>query len=364
MPQIKNFFPGGNTPEGFYSFYRYLPFEVDRIYIIKGGPGTGKSTFIKKIGLEANTTGYNIEFHWCSSDNDSLDGLVIPELNFAILDGTAPHIIDPVNPGAIDEIINLGIYWDSDRLQTNKENIISLNNIIKYRFKKVYHYLKAARIVYQQWRSYYQEGLNTEKYKNTILKVIKEIVVEKKIKKGKERHLFGSAITPGGPVNYLENITGKIKRRYMIKGNPGTGKADLIDTVCREIARYGYFILYLHCPLFPKKLDAAIIPELDTALVVAAPPHYLEATDPEDKIINLTHCLDLDYIKKYNGEIIDTEKIYEDLIKRVYYYLKDAKKNHDKLEEYYVEAMNFNGVEEKRKELMGKILPEKQDNIL
>lgn len=67
---IINFFPGGNTAQGFYSFYDYLPYEAEQVFIIKGGPGTGKSTFMKKIGERMIEEGYDIEFHWCSSDNN------------------------------------------------------------------------------------------------------------------------------------------------------------------------------------------------------------------------------------------------------------------------------------------------------
>ena len=44
-------FPGGNTALGFYSFYDHI-IEPDaaRIFVIKGGPGVGKSTFMRYIG--------------------------------------------------------------------------------------------------------------------------------------------------------------------------------------------------------------------------------------------------------------------------------------------------------------------------
>jgi len=92
MGKLKKVFPGGNTSEGFYSFYDHIisP-EATRIFIIKGGPGVGKSTFMRKIGEEMLSMGYNVEFHCCSSDNNSLDGVVIPEINVALIDGTAPH---------------------------------------------------------------------------------------------------------------------------------------------------------------------------------------------------------------------------------------------------------------------------------
>ena len=48
---IKDVFPGGNTYKGFHSFYDYmLPNdEANRIFCIKGGPGVGKSSFMKSV---------------------------------------------------------------------------------------------------------------------------------------------------------------------------------------------------------------------------------------------------------------------------------------------------------------------------
>jgi len=91
--QLKKVFPGGNTAQGFYSFYDYI-IEPDatRIFIIKGGPGVGKSTFMRKIGEVMLERGYDVEFHCCSSDNNSLDGVVINSIKVALIDGTAPHL--------------------------------------------------------------------------------------------------------------------------------------------------------------------------------------------------------------------------------------------------------------------------------
>ncbi|GAW28849.1 hypothetical protein ULO1_14190 [Carboxydocella sp. ULO1] len=89
---LRRLFPGGNTCQGFYSLYHHM-IEPDatRIFVIKGGPGVGKSTFMRRIGEAMLEQGYEVEFHCCSSDNNSLDGVVIPALRIALLDGTAPH---------------------------------------------------------------------------------------------------------------------------------------------------------------------------------------------------------------------------------------------------------------------------------
>ncbi len=92
--KAKRVFPGGNTSKGFFSYYDYLiEKDANRIFVIKGGPGVGKSSMMKKIGKEMIDRGYDVEFHHCSSDNNSIDGIVIPKLKVAMVDGTAPHLI-------------------------------------------------------------------------------------------------------------------------------------------------------------------------------------------------------------------------------------------------------------------------------
>ena len=41
--------------------------------------------------LAAERAGHDVEYILCSGDPDSLDAVVFPALNTAIVDGTAPH---------------------------------------------------------------------------------------------------------------------------------------------------------------------------------------------------------------------------------------------------------------------------------
>ena len=86
------YFLGACTPHGFYSYYTSLLEEVDRLTIIKGGSGCGKSTFMRKIGSAAEARGLDVSYILCSSDLESLDAVLIPSLGIAFADGTAPHV--------------------------------------------------------------------------------------------------------------------------------------------------------------------------------------------------------------------------------------------------------------------------------
>ncbi len=60
----KHIFAGNNTAVGFYSYFDYLfnPEELDRIYILKGGPGVGKSSFMKKFAAKMLEKNYPVEY--------------------------------------------------------------------------------------------------------------------------------------------------------------------------------------------------------------------------------------------------------------------------------------------------------------
>lgn len=115
-----------NSSEGFVSYFHEYLSPLSRVYILKGGPGTGKSSFLKYFGEKAEKTGHKVTYVLCSSDPDSLDGVIDETLLVGIFDGTSPHVLEPEFPGVRDEIINLGEFWNSEMLEKKKDKILSL----------------------------------------------------------------------------------------------------------------------------------------------------------------------------------------------------------------------------------------------
>ena len=110
------FFAAMNTPKGFISAFTPL-FSPYKQYVIKGGPGTGKSTLMKRIDAEAKKRGLGAERYYCSSDTRSLDAIVIPALSLAVIDGTAPHTVEPTLVGVKDHYLDLSRFLDSRALE-------------------------------------------------------------------------------------------------------------------------------------------------------------------------------------------------------------------------------------------------------
>ena len=97
---IKHYFLGANGPKGFVSLYREFcsPDSGNFLWVIKGGPGCGKSTLMKRVAAAAEERGLQVEYIRCSGDPDSLDAILLPEKKTAIVDGTAPHERAAIGP--------------------------------------------------------------------------------------------------------------------------------------------------------------------------------------------------------------------------------------------------------------------------
>lgn len=87
------FFLGANSPQGFVSRFDQLDCGDPQwhTFIIKGGPGCGKSSFMRRIAELFAPHCPSMQLIACSSDPDSLDAVILPEWKVSIADGTAPH---------------------------------------------------------------------------------------------------------------------------------------------------------------------------------------------------------------------------------------------------------------------------------
>ncbi|NLY91091.1 MAG: hypothetical protein GX081_05735 [Firmicutes bacterium] len=355
--RIRHFFAGGNTGEGFYSFYnQVIDVQTTYLYILKGGPGTGKSTLIRTIGEELGAQGYHLEYLHCSSDNNSLDGLVVPSLKTAFLDGTAPHTLDPSYPGVADEIINLGSFWDQQGLKANKERIITISQKKKACYERAYVYLNAALGVYRNWRKTNFSCLNHEAWLRTWGELKEEIFNGRRPtgQLGRLRHLFASAITADGPVHFLESIFGEATRLYILDGPPGSGRAEIIQRLETMSIDFGLDTEVFHCALEPQKYEHLWLPALKIGVLTSTWPHKYPSDD-RCRLIE-TGCFLQNQQHLFTETLKESRLVFLDLWERAINWLHKAKKLHAELEEYYGENMDFTHITRIRKEILGNLL--------
>lgn len=358
--KIRKMFPGSNSAYGFYSFYnQIIEDNAARIFVIKGGPGVGKSTFMKSISRELIRRGCDVEFHCCSADSASLDGIVFPQLQIACIDGTTPHMVDPKNPGAVDEIIHMGEFWDEAGMIARREDILRLNREHARLYRRAYRYLAAAKLFLDEVEDYYRENrcLNAAGLDRTALQMIGEIFGEKvntSSTEKRERHLFATAITPDGPVSFLETLVGPGFQRYIISGDDGTGKNELIARIKDAAVMRSFFVEVYHCALDPEKIDHVIIPQLKTAVLNSVIPHILDPSD-DDRVIKT------DAFVKKPGRHLERERDlarehYQQTFDAAVDFLSRAREKHRELESYYIPNMRFGEINRLARSVLEKIL--------
>lgn len=358
--RLKKVFPGSNSAYGFYSFYdQIIEDDTTRIFVIKGGPGVGKSTFIRNIGEALLSKGLDVEYHYCSSDKNSLDGAVFPQIGVACIDGTAPHIVDPKNPGAVDEIVYLGEYWNEERMRLRKDDILWANREGGRLFRRVYSFLRAAKLFLGEIESYYHENniLQQSGLDKLALQLTNEIFkgrTKDRPQKKRERHLFATAITPDGPVSYIGTLFNGVKKRYIVSGDDGTGKNELISRLKDAAIMHGYFVEAYHCALDPLKIDHIIIPSLGVAVLNNVSPHIFSVEKEDVEICTEKYVRALDPGLLKEREV--SRRMYEKSFNIALEYLKKAKNVHDQLENYYIPNMYFQEINDRCDQIIRKIL--------
>lgn len=270
---------------------------------------------------------------------------------------STPHIVDPKNPGAVDEIIYLGDFWDEIGIRAHKTEIIKLNKEIGRLFERAYRYLRAAKALYDDWEAANLEGMNFGLANQIADRIIYGLLDEEPVSEtvGKDRHLFASAITPDGMVNYLDTIIEPCGRKYIIEGGPGTGKSTLLCKVARAALERGFDAELYHCPLNPEKIEHVVIPELSVALTKSIEPHtYTPAA--EDIIVDMNECLDPGVVDKNASIVEESQRLFEELFDSAIKFISRAKGMHDLMESYYTPYMDFAGIEALRRKTLQRIL--------
>ncbi len=358
----RHMYPGNNTPEGFFSYYQYIlgQREADRIICIKGGPGVGKSTFMRKIGEAMLKEGHNVDFMHCSSDNNSLDGIVLRDKKIALIDGTSPHVVDPVNPGAVDSIIHLGDYWDEDGIRKNKEALINNNERIKTIFSRAYNYLAAAGKMYDNLYSIYESAINHVEFYKISAKIVGDELAHKEIssRQGDIKKYFASAITPGGFENYLGSLLQGFRKIYLIKAPVGVSSERMLSLFMESAVYRGFSVEAYYCPMKPAtKLEHLLIPELKLAFITSNQYHSQDpsALDTDVVTIDLESIIHYETIRYQQSILEDSRNKMEELLDKAIFCLSQAKKEHDDLEKFYVPNMDFLKIEALRQELTHKI---------
>lgn len=349
------FFLGANSPQGFYSLYDQLinPEQANAIYILKGGAGCGKSSLMRRIGQQAEELGELVEYIHCSGDPDSLDAVIFPTYKTAIVDGTAPHVVEPKYPGVVENYVNLGDCYDREGLQGIRKEIIGCMSGYKDCYKRAYRCLNAAAEIMKDVRII----LTTEAFEQKASKRAKGIL-GREIRSnghgsGQVVQRFLSAISHQGTLTHYTTADVLCKRVYILEDSYGLSHC-LLTQLLTHAAAADYDVIACPSPLFPDQLEHLIIPELSLAFLSASPTS-LYPKRPYRRI-RLDAMIDADLAHRNKARLRFSRKVSSALIDEAVDSLAQAKAMHDELEALYNPYVDFDRVYQTADDLAKKIL--------
>ncbi|KJR47745.1 ATPase component BioM of energizing module of biotin ECF transporter [Desulfosporosinus sp. I2] len=125
---VRHYFAEGITTRGYISLLPNMMPSWQRAYILLGGPGTGKSTLIKVIGLELLDRGYDIDFLRSARDPDSMAGFIMPRKGLAMLDAMEVSPLRWRAPGVVENFIDFNVFCSELNLEKQRTTILRLEN--------------------------------------------------------------------------------------------------------------------------------------------------------------------------------------------------------------------------------------------
>lgn len=334
----RKYFAASNSSDGFKNYYPEVFERADRLYVIKGGPGTGKSSFMKKCAESAERKGLEIEYYYCSSDPSSLDGvLILGEEKIGILDGTAPHVWEPVNPGAREEIVNLGQFWDSRLLRLQKNEIFSLSNKKSAAYKRAYDYLRSCGNLGAVSDALLRERVDGEKLNAAAQRLVRSL----ELPHGKPTLIPSliDAVTMKGSFRF-DSFEVNAERVIWVEDFYGIGKR-VLGAILHSLSSSCEVVRVAYDPVESRAINGIFLEDSRVAILLCGKDGAREG-----KVINSKRFADIEALREVRGELRYAARLYNDCLDGALHALSEVKVYHFLLEDIYKNAMDFKALNE------------------
>lgn len=341
MTKPVRFFLGAHSPGGYYSLYDWLiNLRTARdVYIIQGGSDGAASLFLRYAAANLQESGIPCQAFLNPAEPGHLDGLLLPELSTAFINGGAPHAIKPKYPIAVERVIALDGLYAPDPIKESAANIITLTEQRQQCLARTYRCLAAARALNDNIFSLIVRSTALDRISKRAAGVISREIRRVPPSAGAVKKRFLSAVTADGPVCLFDTADALCKTVYEINDDYGLSHF-FLSPILNAASQAGLETFACYCPLNPEnKLEHVLIPALSLAFVSSS-ALYPYTGNPYRRV-RLNACIDGMLLKQCRQRLRFEKNTAMSLIGEASASLKQAQQLGDRLEGIY--APHFDG---------------------
>ena len=334
------YFAASNSEKGFHSYYEecFGGKEIESLWVIKGGPGTGKSRLMADVLAAGRSCGWQGERIYCSSDPSSLDGIILKKDGrcMAMLDGTSPHLWEPRMAGVREHLINLGELWDVERLGERRGEIEALGLEKSEAYGRCYRYLAAYGEVERNRRELMEPAWRLQALERYAKRLMRPLGQGEKFE---SRTMLIGAIGMRGSVR-LDSFYAAADQLFLVEDRHGSGGM-LMDTLYRLAAEQRLRVWVSKDPILLERVDGLFFPDhgicfaLDTEHTCSYP----------HRMLSTARFIDRSTMKRIRGDVGYAERMKRGLLIGALEQMDRVRLAHFALEEIYSAAMDFSAKE-------------------
>ena len=254
----------------------------------------------------------------------------------------------------IDHYINLERFYDTQGLQSHREEILLHMTENKTAYRRCYHCLGALGALEND----IHELIFTEEVAAKLSKRAKGIIGRELHRAGNEAgnvtHRFLSAVSCQGRLTLWDTVSSGFHKVYELQDTFGLAHELLVPILAAATAQ-GYNVVACPSPLAPDRLEHLLIPALGLAFVTSNKEQPYSGSRPYRRLhLDAIYSTREEYIK-HRARF--AKKVSAALLDGGLEALKSAKAAHDTLENLYNPYVDFSGVYAEADALAAQLFP-------
>ena len=328
------YFASAHTAAGYRDLLATNISDCQSVFFIEGATLKERSNCIRQFFEKWRARGDKLELILNNLDPTMLTGVINRQLSCAVIDRAAHPDFDIKSLASHSQLIDLNKSM-IPRNESDREQVVESQRNKDQAIEDAHQAFHTALKIHDDLEKIFIHAMDFKKADRVAEDLIEEIFKDQKSanKEPLLRRRFLGASTAQGVVDYVDQLTEHLTKRYLIKGRAGSGKSTLLRKVVDEAVERSYSTEIYHCGFDPDSLDMVIIRELGIAIFDSTAPHEYEATRHGDQIVDLYETtISPGTDEKYQDEISRLTKSYKQEIDKAVTHLAKALEQNEKIE--------------------------------